>query len=92
VEMTVSGTDATAFSRLDGTVLEVQKRGEMNRTETPLTHIDPVVDQLAEFARAIRGEAEVELTGRVALEVVRVLEAAAESARTRKAVDLEEYR
>ena len=92
VEMTIAGTDATVFSRIDGTVLEVQKRGEMNRTEIPLTHIDPVVDQLTEFARAIRGEAEVELTGRVALDVVRVLEAAAESARSRRAIDMKDYR
>ena len=63
----------------------------MTRTDHPLTQIDPVVDQLTEFTRAVLGEAEVELTGRVALEVVRVLEAAAESARTRRAVDLEDY-
>jgi predicted dehydrogenase len=92
VEMTISGTDATMFSHVDGTVLEVQKRGETNRTEIPLTHIDPVVDQLTEFARAIRGETEVEVTGRVALEVVRVLEAATESASSRRAIDLKDYR
>jgi predicted dehydrogenase len=92
VELTIAGTDATAFSRADGSILEVQKRGELSRTEIPLTAIDPVADQLAEFARAIRGEAEVEVNGRVALEVIRVLEAATESARTRRAVDLEDYR
>jgi predicted dehydrogenase len=91
VELTISGTDATLFSHGDGAVLEVQKRDETNRIEIPLTQIDPVLDQVTEFARAIRGEAEVEVTGRVALEVVRVLEAAAESARSKRAIDLKDY-
>lgn len=91
-EVTVYGQDATAFNQADGTRLLLQKRGEVNREEIPLEPVDPVVDQLVEFARAIRGETVPEVGGREGLEIVAILEAAVESARTRRAVPIADYR
>jgi predicted dehydrogenase len=91
-EVTVYGQDATAFNQADGTKLFVQKRGEFARQEIELTPVDPEVDQLIEFARAIRGEVTPEVGGREGLEIVAILEAAVESARTRRAVDIADFR
>jgi predicted dehydrogenase len=91
-ELAVFGTEAAAYNEADGARLFVQQRGEMNREEVELTPVDPVVDQLVEFARSIRGETAPETGGRVALEVVATLEAAVESSRTGRSVDLSDYR
>ncbi len=91
-EITVYGQEATAFNQADGTRLFVQKRGEVVRQEVELEQVDPEVDQLVEFARAIRGETTPEVGGREGLEIVSILEAAIESARTRRAVDVEDHR
>jgi predicted dehydrogenase len=91
-ELTVFGTERTAFNMADGKRLLVQNRGEGNREEVDLEPVDPVVDQMAEFARVVRGQGVPETDGMVGLEVVAVLNAAVESSETRKAVDIEEYR
>ena len=91
-ELAVYGQDATAFNQADGARLLVQRRGEATREEVALDPIDPVADQLVEFARAIRGEATPEVGGREALEMVAILEAAVESARTRRAADIADFR
>ncbi len=80
--LTVSATEATAFSSEDGSRLSLVRRTDPTPTEVALTAIDAVADQLAEFARAIRGETTVEVDGRAGLEVVRVLAAAHQSHQT----------
>ncbi len=54
--------------------------------------VDPVADQIAEFAAAIRGETTPEIGGREGLEIVSILAAAVESAATGRAVDISEHR
>lgn len=91
-ELAVFGTERSAYNIADGARLLVQRRGETAREEIELVPVDPVVDQLAEFARVVRGEADPETDGMVGLEVVAVLNAALESARTRRTVDVKEHR
>lgn len=91
-ELAVHGQSASAYNLADGTRLQLQIRGEATREDIELEAVDPVVDQLLEFTRAVRGEVAPEVDGRVALHVVEVLEAAMVSARDRRAVDIEEVR
>lgn len=88
VALTVSATDTTAIATEDGARLSLVRRTDPQPVEVPLIKVDPLADQLVEFARAIRGETRVEVDGRAGLEVVRVLAAAVESAATRRAVDV----
>jgi predicted dehydrogenase len=53
-----------------------------------LEPIDPVVDQMAAFARAIRGEIPVEVDGEAGLAVIAVLEAAVLSVAERRPVEV----
>jgi len=87
-ELTVFGTEATAFNTADGSKLHIQKRGEATREEVELEPVEPVVDQLAEFARAIRGEGSVEVDGRVGMGIVAILQAAVESSRTGQSIPI----
>lgn len=87
-ELSVYGTKASGYVTADGTRLHVQRTGESERSEVALDPVDPVVDQLAEFARAIRGEVAVEVDGRAGLAVVAVMEAAVTSAENGCAVEV----
>jgi predicted dehydrogenase len=87
-ETTVFGTDAAAYSSDGGARLRVQQRNDAHPEEVELDPIDPVVDQLTDFARAIRGEIPVEVDGEAGLAVVAVMEAAVESAASGKAVEV----
>ncbi len=87
-ETTVFGTDAAAYSSDGGARLRVQQRNDAHPEEVELDQIDPVVDQLADFARAIRGEIPVEVDGEAGLAVVAVMEAAVESAASGKSVEV----
>lgn len=91
-EISVYGQDAAAFGLADGARLAVQRRGEPITEDVPVEPTDPVLDQMTEFARVVRGEADPEVGGRQGLEVVLVLAAGVESARTRRAVDLADLR
>lgn len=90
--LAVFGQDASAFNEADGTKLFLQARGDATREEIPLEAVNPVADQLSEFARAIRGEAQPEVDGRAGLEIVSIMAAALDSATTRRAVDVAEHR
>lgn len=87
-EIALFGTDAAAFNTAGGTRLAVQKRLDAEPTDVELTPVDPVVDQLVGFAQAIRGEGPVEPDGEAGLAVIAVMEAAAESAASGRAVDV----
>ncbi len=90
-EFNILGSKAAAFSQSEGTRLLTQQRGEMHRTEVPLTETDPLAEQLAEFAEAIRGERPVETDGEAGLAVVAVLEAAMASVERGEAVAVAEF-
>ncbi|HEY7468470.1 MAG TPA: Gfo/Idh/MocA family oxidoreductase [Acidimicrobiia bacterium] len=87
-DIAVFGTDAAAFSRGGGSGLKVQKRNDPAPEEVELEQIDPVVDELDAFARAIRGEVEVEVDGEAGLAVIAVMEAAVQSAEERRPVEV----
>ncbi len=86
--VTVYGTEAAAWSEGDGTRVYVQRRGEPARTEIPVTPIDTIADEMAEFADCIRTGAEPETGAAAAISVVDVLEAVIESAATRTMVEV----
>jgi predicted dehydrogenase len=87
-EIAIFGTLAAAYNTAGGARLSVQRRDDATPEEVELTPIDPVVDEIVAFAKAIRGEGPVEPDGETALAVIAVLEAAVESAETGRAVDV----
>lgn len=89
-EISVFATNGAAYNLAAGTRLQLQARDGSERQEAELEPIDPLVDELIEFAGAVRGEAEVEVDGETALAVIAVLEAAQESAATGRAVEVSE--
>ncbi|HEX2152514.1 MAG TPA: Gfo/Idh/MocA family oxidoreductase [Acidimicrobiia bacterium] len=82
IRLALHGTEGAAFTVDDGAVLEFQVRGERERRIRALPQVDPVVDQLEEFARVVRQSGRPEVGGEEALAVVAVLEAAVEAARS----------
>lgn len=89
-EISVFATKGAAYNLAAGSRLQLQAWDGSERQEMELEPVDPLVDELSEFARAIRGETEVEVDGETALAVIEVLEAAQESAATGRAVELGE--
>jgi predicted dehydrogenase len=86
--ITVHGTEAHAWHEADGTQLFLARRGHPERAAVPLTPVDPVVEELAEFARCVRDGAKPEVGGEEATENIAVLEAIVGSAQTGRAVRL----
>ena len=70
----------------------IQKNNEFTRTELPVDGIDPLADEIIEFARSIRGEATPETGGPEGLAVIEVLEALVESKKSGKPVDVADFR
>ncbi|HEX5696890.1 MAG TPA: Gfo/Idh/MocA family oxidoreductase [Acidimicrobiia bacterium] len=87
-EIAVFGTGGAAYSSGGGAHLKVQGRDDSGPAEVDLEPIDPVVDQMADFARAIRGEIPVEVDGEAGLAVIAVLEAAVLSVAERRPVEV----
>jgi predicted dehydrogenase len=87
-DIAVFGTLGAAFNTVGGSRLAIQMRNDASPEPVELPEIDPVVDELVGFARAIRGEGPVEPDGEAGLAVVAVLEAAVESAKTGRAVEV----
>jgi len=85
--ISIYGMKASAFNDFDGTSLEIQKMDE-GRVPVALDPVDPVVDQLVEFGKVVRGEMAPETGAAEGLAVVSVLEAMVESSLTGKAVDV----
>jgi predicted dehydrogenase len=86
--ITLHGTEAQAWHEADGARLLLGRRGQAERTEVPLTPVDAVVEELAEFARCVRDGARPEVSGEEGTANIAVLEAIVESAETGRAVDV----
>ena len=84
----VHGTEGSAFTEQDGTVLSRQKRGEADRKPSPVEPVDTLAEQMAEFVESIRTGREPETGGPEALAVVEVLDAIIESAGSGRVVDV----
>lgn len=87
-DIAVFGTLGAAFNTVGGSKLAIQMRNDAAPEPVDLHDIDPVVDELVGFAKAIRGAGPVEPDGEAGLAVVAVLEAAVESAKTGRAVEV----
>lgn len=86
------GDEAAAWSEEEGGKLYFQKNSEFTRTELPVEGVDPLVDEIIEFAHSIRGEATPETGGPEGLAVVEVMEALVESKRSGKPADVADFR
>ena len=80
------GTDAQAWHEADGERLFLARRGQPERQEMPLAPADPVVEELAEFARCVRDKTRPEVGGEEGTANIAVLEAIVESVATGRAV------
>ena len=80
--LALHGTEAHAFSEAEGSRLSLWKKGEPDRTALPLTPVDVIVEELAEFARCVRSGSRPEVGGEEGTANVAVLEAIVESAAT----------
>jgi predicted dehydrogenase len=81
IRLNIHGTEGSAYAHHDGARLDFQVRGDREAAGRELPEVDPEVEQLAEFAAAIRGETRPEVGGEEGLTVVAVLQAAVESVR-----------
>jgi predicted dehydrogenase len=86
------GSEGIAWNEEDGKRFFLQKRTDPARGEQDVEQLDTIVDELTEFARAIRGEATPETGATEGLEVAAVLEAIGRSIETASAVDVGEIR
>ncbi len=88
--ISVYGYKGTAHNEADGTRLLTQTiEGGPVRTEVELEPVDPIAEQLAEFARVVRGEGSPETGGREGLAVVSAMEAMIRSAEEDRPVTVE---
>jgi len=85
-KVSVFGNGGAAYMEADGRLLFKQGLNDQTREQVPFEPNDPVVEQMAAFAQAIRGEVDVETDGEVGLAAVAVLSAAIESAVTGRSV------
>ena len=86
--ITLHGTEAQAWHEADGTRLLLARRGQSERASVPLSPVDPVVDELTEFARCVREGTKPEVDGEVGVSTIAVLEAIVRSSDTGRAVDV----
>jgi predicted dehydrogenase len=91
-DLTVHGTEGSAWNLDDGARLLTGRRGSPDRVDVELEPLDTVVDELAEFAAAIQGEATPEVGGAEGREVVAVLEATVASIERNRPVEVDEFR
>jgi predicted dehydrogenase len=86
------GSDAAVWNEEDGKRLYTQARSEATRAEREVETLDTIVDELAEFARAVRGEATPETGVAEAIEVAAVLEGIGRSLDQGRSVDVADVR
>ncbi|MGH7310374.1 MAG: Gfo/Idh/MocA family protein [Candidatus Rokuibacteriota bacterium] len=86
--MTLHGSEAQAWLEADGARLVLARRGQRERAEVPLTPVDPLVEELAEFARCVREGAKPETDGEVGVANIAVLDAIVQSSDSGRTVDV----
>jgi len=87
--MNVYGKEATAYYDLyQG--LRFLKRGESQASPVPCAKLDTFVDELEEFARAVRGEGRPEMDGESATASLAVIRAGLKSAREGRRIEVAE--
>jgi predicted dehydrogenase len=86
--ITLHGTEAQAWSEADGSRLLVARRKDAAPAAMSLPPVDPLVEELAEFARCVRDGTKPEVGGEEATAAIAVLEAIVESAESGRAVDV----
>jgi predicted dehydrogenase len=86
------GDKASAWSDEEGAKLYFEKNDQFTRSELEVVGGDALADEIAEFARSIRGETKPETGGPEGLAVVEVMEALYESQKTGQAVDVADFR
>lgn len=87
----IYGSDGAGFNEDDGTRLFTQSLSQPTRQEAAIEPNNPVVEQIEEFAGAIRGTATIETGGREGLAVVQVLQAAIASAASGETVNVSDF-
>ena len=85
----VYGKEATAYYDLHQG-LRVLKRGSDRADQVPCTKIDTFVEELEEFAAAVRGQAQPEMTGEKATASLAVIRSGIKSAREGRRVEVAE--
>ena len=88
----VHGHDGSGWSELDGAELYLQSPTEPQRQRHDVALVDAVADQFLEFADCIRTNADPEVNGERARDVVAVMEAARISAAQRQPVAIADVR
>src|SRR5712671_6786364 len=87
--MNIYGRDATAFFDFhEG--LRLLRRGSEKSQKVPLKKNDPIVEELEEFARAVRGEAEPEMNGERSTRSLAVILAGIRSAKEGRRIEVAE--
>jgi predicted dehydrogenase len=89
IEIAMHGTEAQGWSESDGARLYLAKRGQTERTKVDLPALDPIVEQLAEFARCVRQGERPEVSGEEGTSTIAVLEAIVASSASGRMVDVE---
>jgi predicted dehydrogenase len=87
--MNVYGKDATAYYDLHGG-LRVLRRGEQAPVAVPCVKNDAIVEELEEFAAAVRGEGQLEVGGEYGTRSLAVVRAGVLSAREGRRVEVAE--
>ena len=87
--MNIYGKEASAYYDPENG-LRFLKRGSAKSKPVPCAKNDPLVEELEEFARAVRGEVEPEMDGARATRSLAVILAGVESARRGRRVEVEE--
>lgn len=87
----IYGSEGAGFNEDDGKRFYTQAKADPVRHEVTLEHVDPIVEQVDEFAQAIRGESEIETGGAEGLAVVKVLQAAVASATSGQTVNISDF-
>ncbi|MEA3195412.1 MAG: hypothetical protein QOD26_3745, partial [Betaproteobacteria bacterium] len=87
--MNIYGKEATALFDFHGG-LRLLRRGSEKPQNVPLKKNDPIVDELEEFARAVRGEVEPEMDGERSTRSLAVILAGIRSAKEGRRVEVAE--
>ena len=87
--MNIYGKEASAYYDLFGG-LRYLTRGGTNSAQVPCQKVDTIAEELAEFARCVRGEATPEVGGEVATRSLAVIRAGVKSANEGRVVEIAE--